>query len=84
MPTMALDDGRWFDLADARQWRSVTGVLYLVGTTWVMRDHADAMLDGPAKPIDPMAALVWLTSAGFDIPEKLKAIAEPSRLRIDS
>ena len=81
MTTVALDNGQWFSLADSLSWRSVTGILYLIGVQWAVRDHADAMLDGPAKLIDAQAALRWLTSAGHDIPEQLTALAEQTRLR---
>ena len=80
MTTMALDSG-WFDRADATEWRSATGTLFLIGGIWVLRSRESAMLDGPATVIDQQAALRFLTCAGHDIPEQLTAVAETSRLR---
>lgn len=84
MATMALDNGQWFDVADASQWTSNGVSMFYVAGRWALRDLAAAMLDGPAKLIDASAALTWLTCAGFDIPEQLTAIAESSRLRVSS
>ena len=81
MPTMGLNDGQWFDVADAQQWHGPGGMLYLVGSKWALHDHASAMIGDPAKPIDARQALSWITCAGYDIPEQLVAVAESSRLR---
>lgn len=81
MPTVGLDNGKWFDTADSRQWVSMNGVLYLVAEQWVVRDAVSSLLDLPGKAITPSDALAWLTSAGHDVPDILQNLSETTRLR---
>jgi len=79
--TRALSDGRWFDVADATKWESTGGTLFYIAGQWATHDMLAALMGNtPATIIDERAAVLWLTSAGFDIPEQLAEVAESLRI----
>jgi len=87
MTTMALSDGRWFDLADATLWESrgqslIVSTLYLIGGQWALHDATLAtLLNTPAVLIDATAALEWIVLNGHPVPAELQSLAETTRLR---
>jgi hypothetical protein len=84
MPSVATDDRRWFDQADADKWEAVDATLFHIADVWAVRDSTTMMGATSAKIIDAPAAVVWLTSHGFDIPATLTDVAESSRLKVES
>ena len=83
--TIATDDGRWFDVADAVTWLTCDGSkLFHVGKTWARRDMLAELENKPAVILTEQEAVVWITSRGFEIPDALAAIAETSRISVRS